>query len=69
VETQFGYHIIKVTERSEGGVQALLDVQQPLIDFLSAQKKQEALVAYIDGLKENADIVIHEVDLDAASSE
>jgi peptidyl-prolyl cis-trans isomerase C len=69
VETQFGYHIIKVTERSEGGVQALLDVQQPLIDFLSAQKKQEALVAYIDGLKENADIVIHEVDLDSASSE
>ncbi len=69
VETQFGYHLIKVTERTEGGVQSLADVKDQLLDYLTTQKKQEALVAYINELKENTDIVRHRPDFDAAAEE
>lgn len=84
VETQFGYHIIKVTERSDDSVSAshilitpepsirtqpLEEVQEQLKGYLSGQKKQEALVAYVGELREGAEVVLHEQDLDAGSAE
>ena len=69
VETQFGYHLIKVTDHQEEGVQSLADVKDQLLEYLTAQKKQEALVAYISELKEKADVVTHRPDFDAAAGE
>jgi peptidyl-prolyl cis-trans isomerase C len=59
VETQFGYHLIKVTDKSEAGVQALDDIKDQLSAYLDNQKKQEAVMAYIGGLREKADITFH----------
>ena len=67
VETQFGYHIIKVTDKQVAGTQTLAEVKDQLKEYLSAQKKQEALVAYIGELKEKANIVRHSPDFDTAA--
>ncbi len=69
IETQFGYHIIKLTDRQNEGVQLLADVKDQLISYLTSQKKQEALVAYIGELKEKADVILHRPDFDAAANE
>ncbi len=67
VETQFGYHLIKVTAHKAAGVQSLGDVMEQLQAYLTSQKKQEALIAYIEELKEQSDVVTHRPDFDAAA--
>jgi len=67
VETQFGYHLIKVTDHQAEGVKSLGEVKEQLQAYLTAQKKQEALIAYIGQLKEKAEIVTHRPDFDAAA--
>lgn len=52
VETQFGYHIIKVTERKEAGTASREDVTE----VLKGQKRQKVLRAYVDDLKAKATI-------------
>ena len=52
VETQFGFHIIKVTDKSESGIMGFEESKEAIRGFLKQQKEQEAVVAYIDGLKE-----------------
>ena len=69
VETQFGYHLIKLTDHQAEGVQTLAEVKDQLINYLTSQKKQEALMAYIEELKEKANIVEHRPDFDAAAEE
>jgi len=69
VETQFGYHLIKVTDHQAEGVQSLADVKDQLQAYLTSQKKQEALIAYISELKEKADVIMHRPDFDAAAGE
>lgn len=56
VETQFGYHIIKVTEHDEGGVVELVEAQPQLLEVLSNQKKQQAVADYIKTLRDSATI-------------
>jgi peptidyl-prolyl cis-trans isomerase C len=58
VETQFGYHIIKVSERSEAGVVEFEEVKEQIITFLSGQKKQEAVTAFIQSLRDSATIEV-----------
>ena len=65
VETQFGYHLIKVTDHQPEGVRPLSEVTEQLTDYLTGQKKQEAMLAYIETLKESANIVMQKQDLDA----
>lgn len=65
VETQFGYHLIVVTDKQSEGVRSLNEVKDQLQGYLTGQKKQEALVTYIDELKEAADIITHKTNLDA----
>lgn len=65
VETQFGYHLIKVTDHQDEGIRSLSEVKDQLKEYLTGQKKQEALVAYIEELREKADIVDQKPDLDA----
>ena len=58
VETQFGYHIIKVSERNEAGVVDFEKAKERIIAFLTNQKKQEAVTAYIKSLRDSATIEV-----------
>jgi peptidyl-prolyl cis-trans isomerase C len=54
VETQFGYHIIKVTDRQEEREIPFEEAKEGLIGFLEGQKKQEAMGSYIEELRGEA---------------
>ncbi len=56
VETQFGYHIIKVTERKEGKTTPLAEIEEEVREVVQQEKIREQLRAYIDKLKEQAKI-------------
>ncbi|VGO19450.1 peptidylprolyl isomerase [Pontiella sulfatireligans] len=56
VETQFGYHIIKVTERQDAGVVPYEEAKEQILVFMSGQKKQEAVAEYIKTLRDAATI-------------
>jgi len=58
VETQFGYHIIKVSDRQEEGVVDFEESKEQIVGFLSNQKKQEAVAAYIKSLRDAATIEV-----------
>jgi len=60
VETQYGYHIIKVTDKKEASTKSFEEVKKDLILMLKNQKKQTAVREYIDSLKAKADIVYTE---------
>jgi len=69
VETKFGFHLIKVTEYQKESVRSLAEVKDQIQAYLTAQKKQEALMAYIGELKKSAEVVAHRPDFDAAAGE
>ena len=58
VETQFGYHIIKVTERQEAGVVDFDEAKEQIIIFLTGQKKQEIISDFIKSLRDSATIEV-----------
>ncbi len=55
VTTQFGYHIIKVTERKPV---AFDQVSGKIKEFLTEQNKRDRAQAFIDGLKQKAKIEV-----------
>lgn len=56
VETQFGYHIIQVKERQEGGQLAFADVFPRLQQYLNEMAGRQAMHEYLSGLVKAADI-------------
>jgi len=56
IETQFGYHIVKVTDRQEEGNVEFDEVKDQLIQYLTNQKKQEAVANYLADLRNSATI-------------
>jgi peptidyl-prolyl cis-trans isomerase C len=56
VETQFGYHIIKVTEKKDAGSAKFEEVKDRIMDYLKNQKIQKGVLDYIAQLKEKAKI-------------
>jgi peptidyl-prolyl cis-trans isomerase C len=56
VETQFGYHLIKVIDRDEAGLTPLDEVKEQLSQYLAGQKQQEVVQAFIETLREKAEI-------------
>jgi len=56
IETQFGYHIIKVDAHNEEGTMDFEDSKEQLINYLTNQKKQQAVVDYVDSLRNSATI-------------
>lgn len=58
VTTQFGYHIIKVTDRKAASTVAFDEVKDRIREFLTQQEKQQRAEAFIDSLKKKAKIEV-----------
>lgn len=58
VETQFGYHIIKLTEKKPAETTAFNDVKAKIEEFLKRQKVNEAIQKYLEETKKTAKIEI-----------
>ncbi len=56
VKTQFGYHIIKVTDRTDAKQLAFNEVKEDLAKDLLEKEKNEKMQAYLGELREKADI-------------
>jgi peptidyl-prolyl cis-trans isomerase C len=57
VETQFGFHIIKVTDKKEAGTKTFEEVKNNIMAMLTAKKQAELAERYIESLKAEANIV------------
>jgi parvulin-like peptidyl-prolyl isomerase len=57
VETQFGYHIIKVTDRQEGGMMSFDKAKTDIVKQLQDKKKSELFKQLIEKVKAEAKIV------------
>ncbi|MFU8779876.1 MAG: peptidylprolyl isomerase [Kiritimatiellia bacterium] len=60
VETNFGYHLILVSERQDASEQSFDAVREDIAEYLATGQKQEVVRAYIEGLREAADIKMAE---------
>ena len=58
VTTQFGYHIIKVTERRAASTVPFEQVSERIKEYLTEQQKQRAAQAFIQSLKQKAKIEV-----------
>ncbi len=56
VETQFGYHLIKVTEHNEGGMEPLEKVHEAIQNHLDDVAKKDVVTAYIKTLRDKATV-------------
>jgi len=57
VETRFGYHIIKVTDRKEAEITPFEQAKDSIIERLKQQKQGPLITKYIESLKAQAKIV------------
>jgi len=57
VETEFGYHLIKMFDREEEGIQAFEDVKDDISTYLAELNKLEKWEEFIMGLIEDAEIM------------
>jgi peptidyl-prolyl cis-trans isomerase C len=56
VTTQFGYHILKVTDKKPAGTVTFEAAVPKIKEYLEQTKKQQAADAFIDGLKKKSKI-------------
>lgn len=58
VATQFGYHIIKVTERKEAEPPKLEELKEKIAAFLKGQKTQKAVFEYVTKLRKESKVEV-----------
>ena len=58
VETQFGYHIIRVMEKKEAGTVTIDEVRPQLEQYLQNVNRQRETQAFVDGLKAKGKVEI-----------
>src|SRR3989338_11000102 len=56
VKTQFGYHLLYLTDKKQPGLVSFEEIKESLLAQLQAQKEQETITAYVDQLMSTADI-------------
>ncbi|MGB5984904.1 MAG: peptidylprolyl isomerase [Desulfobacterales bacterium] len=56
VQTRFGYHLIKVTDRREASVQPYEEASEKIDQYLNQQKSKQAFDTFMEGLKKDAKI-------------
>ena len=54
VETSFGYHLIKVTEKQPAAVVSHSEAKEKIGGYLKQEKMRKEVGAYVDGLRSNA---------------
>ncbi|HYK90643.1 MAG TPA: peptidylprolyl isomerase [Acidobacteriota bacterium] len=59
VRTQFGYHVIKVTEIKKEGISTLDEIRSDLIEFMKNQRAQSELGKHVSDLQTKAKIEIY----------
>jgi peptidyl-prolyl cis-trans isomerase C len=57
VETQYGYHIIRVTARKEPTIMTFEEAKDGIINELARRRREEIAKAYVESLKDKASIV------------
>ncbi|MGI6037167.1 MAG: peptidylprolyl isomerase [Limnochordia bacterium] len=60
VESQYGYHIIKVLDRKTADDEEYAEVRDSLGERLRNQKVDQATRDFLQGLREQADVVVHD---------
>jgi peptidyl-prolyl cis-trans isomerase C len=58
VKSQYGYHVIKVTEKKKEGLSTLDEIRQDLTEFLKNEKGQTDLAKIVNQLRDQAKIEI-----------
>jgi len=58
VETQFGYHIIKLTDKKDGAPPAFDEIKEKITIFLKGQKTQKAVFEYVTKLRAESKVEI-----------
>ncbi|HEY1588081.1 MAG TPA: peptidylprolyl isomerase [Polyangia bacterium] len=58
VTTQFGYHVLKVTDKKPARTVAFEEAQAQIKQYLEGEKKQQAADAFIESLKKKSKIEI-----------
>ena len=56
VETQFGYHLIKVTDKKPAAAVPLNEVEGKISEYLKQNKLKEEVDAYLQPLRDSAKI-------------
>lgn len=59
VESEFGFHVIQVTEKMDSGLVPVDQVSQSIRQYLGQQKQADALDSYVDELREEADVRVN----------
>lgn len=59
VETEYGYHIIKVTEKKDAGVMAFEEMKPRIEQHVKSEKMAGQLVQYVEGLKSKAKVEVY----------
>ncbi len=57
VETQLGYHIIKVTDRKEAGVKPFEQARDEIVKMLKQRKQRELFAKYLTQIRAEASII------------
>ncbi len=58
VETQFGFHIILVTDKSEGRTQSFEEAESQIQQYLLQQENNEALQSYVQRLRADSEVEV-----------
>jgi peptidyl-prolyl cis-trans isomerase C len=58
VETEFGFHVIKVTEKRDASLVPFTQISPRIRAFLTDEAKQERAQAFIEELKQKAAIEV-----------
>ena len=56
VETQFGYHLIKLIEKKHAETTSFKDARERIEGYLQQTKSQKALVEYLKTMRDSAKI-------------
>ncbi|MBR1977139.1 peptidylprolyl isomerase [bacterium] len=67
VKTNFGYHVIIVTDRARAGIQPFMAVKDEIEAYLIQSKKVEIMQKLFEGLKANAKVVYNDKQYDPAA--
>jgi peptidyl-prolyl cis-trans isomerase C len=58
VETQFGYHIIRVTDKKDPGTVTIEEVRPQLEQYLQNMNREREMQTFVDGLKAKGKVEI-----------